>query len=587
MADQNVSVTVAGQTYDVAVNIGTSVPYPTGWISVKAHGAVGDGVADDTAAIQSAITAGDTVFFPDGTYLVSSTITLSAPQTLLAPGYRNCRIKPTISDGSAVFYVANATGLRIEGLNIDSGGTRAAPQNCIGIHLAADSRRSYVEARFSGLAIGLKVSGWQNRVTTYSTQCTLGAEATEFNACTLDIQSDDDIQGFNIVSGIGIEVTGCVQGSGDQTPCKINDATAVNFKSMYFEWDDAAGTPSRYLTVGDTGPVVGLMFGALFCALNRSTDCSIYLDEARDVTFSAWINAGTNHSALKTTANTFNVRFLGHITNGFLQDTNKNFVQAANVWPNPRFDLWFRGWDSYSKSAGVASIAQETTIVRSGKNAAKITMGAAQTSGFVNFNVTSAGTGLALNLRGKTVLFGAWIYIPNEAFWDGEATGGLPQILAISNNGAADVVGTWDVTGTNHNTYYQKGAWHLYLTQLAVQSDATTVTLRIYPNNSGGSTPDANQYIVVDEVFCLEGGWQQTYRAENGLYSDSPQNPVAILNNKMSMRVDAYPTDADFSYEVGDQIVFLTPTSGGFIGQVCTTAGTGATSTWKNFGAVA
>ena len=72
MADQNVSVTVAGQTYDVAVNIGTSVPYPTGWISVKAHGAVGDGVADDTAAIQSAITAGDTVFFPDGTYLVSS-----------------------------------------------------------------------------------------------------------------------------------------------------------------------------------------------------------------------------------------------------------------------------------------------------------------------------------------------------------------------------------------------------------------------------------------------------------------------------------------------------------------------------------
>ena len=50
------------------------------WISVKDRGAVGDGVADDTAAIQIAfaqIKRGTTVYFPPGTYKVTATLTLT------------------------------------------------------------------------------------------------------------------------------------------------------------------------------------------------------------------------------------------------------------------------------------------------------------------------------------------------------------------------------------------------------------------------------------------------------------------------------------------------------------------------------
>ena len=49
---------------------------PTPWYDVKAFGAVGDGVADDTQKIQQAINAagangGGTVFFPQGKYRVT------------------------------------------------------------------------------------------------------------------------------------------------------------------------------------------------------------------------------------------------------------------------------------------------------------------------------------------------------------------------------------------------------------------------------------------------------------------------------------------------------------------------------------
>jgi len=44
-------------------------------VSVKDFGAVGDGVTDDTVAIQAAMTASDNVMFPNGTYLVTSAIT--------------------------------------------------------------------------------------------------------------------------------------------------------------------------------------------------------------------------------------------------------------------------------------------------------------------------------------------------------------------------------------------------------------------------------------------------------------------------------------------------------------------------------
>jgi hypothetical protein len=72
-------------------------------VSVKDFGAVGNGVADDTLAVQSAINAiaaagGGVVLFPQGTYGVTSTITISSNNTTLQGQ----------GDGTQIKYIGSA-----------------------------------------------------------------------------------------------------------------------------------------------------------------------------------------------------------------------------------------------------------------------------------------------------------------------------------------------------------------------------------------------------------------------------------------------------------------------------------------------
>lgn len=55
-------------------------------ISVKDFGAKGDGLTDDTLAIQQALTAYDSVYLPEGSYLISGTITIGERQTFTGAG---------------------------------------------------------------------------------------------------------------------------------------------------------------------------------------------------------------------------------------------------------------------------------------------------------------------------------------------------------------------------------------------------------------------------------------------------------------------------------------------------------------------
>jgi len=104
------------------------------WVSVKDFGAVGDGVADDTAAIQAAVNAakaagGGTVHIPAGTYVTTSTITIDGSGVQIrGDGMWNTTITRSTNHGNTFLFTgnditgANLTHVGIADLRIRSTG---------------------------------------------------------------------------------------------------------------------------------------------------------------------------------------------------------------------------------------------------------------------------------------------------------------------------------------------------------------------------------------------------------------------------------------------------------------------------------
>lgn len=114
----------AGRLATVTDNArGLWVQSPTTWFAVngeatnvQAFGAKGDGVTDDTTAVQAAVTAGNAQF-PPGTYLVSAAITIPSNRRLF--GFQNSIIQLKTATNKAVLSIGTSTDVLIEGLTID------------------------------------------------------------------------------------------------------------------------------------------------------------------------------------------------------------------------------------------------------------------------------------------------------------------------------------------------------------------------------------------------------------------------------------------------------------------------------------
>ena len=87
-----------GSAEDAASGLSTARSRPVlqgeAFASASAYGAVGDGLADDTAALQAALAASRAVFLPSGTYRVRDTLTLQCNGTLLGEGLAALALAP-------------------------------------------------------------------------------------------------------------------------------------------------------------------------------------------------------------------------------------------------------------------------------------------------------------------------------------------------------------------------------------------------------------------------------------------------------------------------------------------------------------
>jgi hypothetical protein len=78
--------------------------------SVKDNGAIGDGRADDTAPLQSALNLGGTTYLPPGTYLISKNLIIGSHTTLQGPGTIEA-IRPGIANILIDGHAENSTNV--------------------------------------------------------------------------------------------------------------------------------------------------------------------------------------------------------------------------------------------------------------------------------------------------------------------------------------------------------------------------------------------------------------------------------------------------------------------------------------------
>lgn len=134
-------------------------------VSVSAFGAVGDGVTDDTTAINEAIATGLDVFFPAGVYLISSALTVSSKQRLSGEGSKNGVTITAAAGWDAVAHptVIAMTGYHpaIEHIQVDARGVTDVD----GVRISANYEPFLFDVKVLGGKVGVNLlSGLESRM---------------------------------------------------------------------------------------------------------------------------------------------------------------------------------------------------------------------------------------------------------------------------------------------------------------------------------------------------------------------------------------------------------------------------------------
>lgn len=151
-------------------------------VSVKDFGAVGNGVADDTAAINSALLASPAVFLPTGTYRTTAPITLNDSNILVGAGITSVIKNIT---GSSVIQSITPTGARIfhvGGGNFKiEGNTSGATAGSIGFNMQNVTYASWTDVWINYVETAIRhgngyPSYYNDYFTCTITSCTTGID---------------------------------------------------------------------------------------------------------------------------------------------------------------------------------------------------------------------------------------------------------------------------------------------------------------------------------------------------------------------------------------------------------------------------
>jgi hypothetical protein len=177
-------------------------------VNVKAYGATGDGVTDDTAAIQAACTAANGVFFPSGTYKVTTPVTLKSNNMVFGEGASSVILYTgTATSQGALYANSGSNAAYVENIviqNLKVLGTVSTDGFSEFVHLIAmhGVRNCLIDSceivgfRGDGIIIGSGNVALQER---HNVDVTI-------SNCYIDGVNNDNRNGISVIDGNGVAI---------------------------------------------------------------------------------------------------------------------------------------------------------------------------------------------------------------------------------------------------------------------------------------------------------------------------------------------------------------------------------------------
>ena len=138
-------------------------------INVKDYGAVGNGLVDDTAAIQAAISTGQHVYIPTGTYLINDALTIHQPGQMISGDGRNASIlliKSTfnLSAQGVIVFACGEAGPQLQDFGMafeqpDTADRNALTQYPVAIYAVNTPRFMIASLKITNAMNGINMTG--------------------------------------------------------------------------------------------------------------------------------------------------------------------------------------------------------------------------------------------------------------------------------------------------------------------------------------------------------------------------------------------------------------------------------------------
>lgn len=557
-------------------------------------GAIGDGVADDYAALQAAVTClpeGGSFFLPTGGYLCQSSLTIPVPIFFVGEGVGSTIILDidAVTDGIVV-GIAGTSHFSMLMRDIAIFGKNASCRNGLVVHQTHHSVFDNVTVKCDAAEYAVKISGCVMstydfdvhavsgshpfvahaaaptngvRMTTQIAPIPYGVNANTLHAdiagCAgtgLYIETGSDGKG-NIISGVIDNVSG--------HPVYCIGGREMVFRSMYLE----SNTLSSYFenmnecTIENSGFIDG-------SAGIELVDCErIKIDNIKSAAIS--IDSDCLHTTLGRIQHVGTITDSGEGTiyegplNWGVAPMNADPSNVFNMYADDRQNLLYNGsfarWESTTKPDGWGdpggnfSYSKETGTVHFLDQSCKVTT----TDVNAVLYMEQDEVALAMRLKGQMATFSSWVYISSAG------NTGTFQIVLRSYNGVSNVDALMRVT--------TEDAWVRASVATYVPTDTTELTFRWEWTGTGAKT-----YYVAEA--CVMAG---THGQQNFIYPQFESAEYQIIaGHKIEFMTAAEYGAISGWHNRGDIIYRSDATAGANAGWMCITEGD--PGTWKEMG---